>query len=248
MDKATVKLLLESYRPQDAHDPMFAEALREVAADPELAAWFEDMQRFDAVMSAKFHDVTVPPEVKSHILLGYHATAPVIPPHRSRVWVIAGSIAAMLLLGLFAWRSFAPRERPISPLAQQAISFTEQMPPLQFVCFDAAAVAGWINQQPGSQKIGVQFRKPPASLSMAMIGSSVVEWNGKPVVMVCLQNGKRMAMLYILSDSDAAGLHEGASETVQHADWVVRTTKSHGQVRLLATRGRPEDLDFQMPL
>jgi len=27
LDKATVKLLLESYRPQDAGDPIFAEAL-----------------------------------------------------------------------------------------------------------------------------------------------------------------------------------------------------------------------------
>lgn len=248
MDKATVKLQLESYRPQDANDPMFTEALREVAADPELAAWFEEMQRLDAVLSAKFQDVPVPPEIKSHILLGFHGAALPIPQSRPRVWVMAGSIAAILLLGLFSWHFSASRERPMDPLALQAISYTEQMPPLQFVCYDAAAVAGWINQQPGSQKIGLKLASPTASLSMAMIGSSVVDWNGRPVVMVCLQNGQRMAMLYILKGNAADDVPEGATQTVQKADWVVRTTKANGQVRLLTTKGGPKDLNFQTPL
>jgi hypothetical protein len=245
MDKATVKLLLESYRPHSANDPIFAEALREVAADPELAAWFGQMQRFDAVMSAKFQQLPVPSEVKDHILLCY--TASVSPrPRRSRA-MIFGAIAAALVLGLICWNMFAPPRRGGDALALEAISYTDKMPPLQFVCFDAAVVAEWINQQPVAKQIGISLGKPPASLSMAMIGSSVVYWNGRPVIMICLQNGKRMAMLYILSDSYADDLKEGARTTIQKADWVVRTTKTAGQVRLLTTKGRPEDLDFQMP-
>ncbi len=245
MDKATVKLILESYRPQDANDPIFAEALRKVADDPELAAWFEDMQRFDAVMSAKFKGIAVPSDVKDHILLGYHASAS--PPSRRSLLMISGTIAAALVVGFFCWNIWAQPRRPVNALALQAISYTGRMPPLQFVCFDAAAVAGWINKQPGARQIGISLRKPPASLSMEMIGASVVDWNGRPVVMVCLQNGRRMAMLYILSGNDAADLKECATTTVQKADWVVRATKTAGQVRLLTTRGRPEDLDFQTP-
>jgi hypothetical protein len=245
MDKATVKLLLESYRPHIANDPIFAEALREVAADPELAAWFERMQRFDAMMSAKFQQLPVPSEVKNHILLGYTASA-APQPRRSRA-IIFGAIAAALVLGLICWNMFAPPRRPGDVLALEAISYTDKMPPLQFVCFDAAAVAKWINQQPVAKQIGISLGKPRASLSMVMIGSSVVYWNGRPVIMICLQNGKRMAILYILSDSYAADFKEGAPITVQKADWVVRTTKTAGQVRLLTTKGRPEDLDFQLP-
>lgn len=246
MDKATVKLLLESYRPHDANDPIFAEALREVAADPELAAWFEEMQRFDAVMSAKFQNMPVPRDVKNYILLGHAANA--APPIRRSRAISFGALAAALVLGLICWSVFAPTRRPADALALQAISYTDNMPPLQFVCFDAAAVAGWINKQPGAKQIGLALDKPPASFSMAMIGSSVVDWNGRPVVMVCLQNGRRMAMLYILSGSDAADLKEGETRTVQKADCVVRMTKTAGQVRLLTTKGRPEDLDFQIPL
>lgn len=246
MDKATVKLLLESYRPHDANDPIFAEALREVAADPELAAWFEEMQRFDAVMASKFQEMPVPADMKNHILLGYHsAAAPASRRPRAVAWL--GSIAAALVLGLVCWRLLAPPERPVNALALQAISYTEQMPPLQFVCFDAAAVAAWVNEQPGSRSLGFKLPKPDKSLSMAMIGSSVVDWNGRPVVMVCLQNGKRMAMLYILNPKDAADLAEGATETVRKAGWVVRTSKSDGRVRVLTSKGGPEDLDFQMP-
>jgi hypothetical protein len=245
MDKATVKLLLESYRPQDANDPTFAEALREVAADPELAEWFAEMQRFDAVMSSKFEEMEVSPDVREHILLGYRATPNIVQFPRWRIPAVIGSIAAMLVATLFAWHLLAPA--PMSPLALQAISYTGKMPPLQFVCFDAQAVAEWINKQPGAEKVGFQIPPPPKSLSMAMIGSSIVDWNGHSVVMVALQNNKRMAMLYILKASDYPGLKDGLTETVQKNDWVVRTTNSDGQVRLLATKGGPEDLDFQMP-
>lgn len=157
---------------------------------------------------------------------------------------------------MICWRVIAPPERPgkalaseapISPLALQAISYTERMPALQFVCFDAAAVASWVNEQPGTQQLGIKLPKPDKALSMTMIGSSVVDWNGRPVVMIALQNRERMAMLYILSPRDAADLEEGATETVQKANWVVRTTKSGGRVRILTTKGTPEDLDFQMP-
>ena len=38
MDRSELKTLLGGYRPQDASDPLFTEALHEVASDPELAS------------------------------------------------------------------------------------------------------------------------------------------------------------------------------------------------------------------
>lgn len=244
MDKQAAKILLASYRPQDADDPDFAEALRQVAADPELAAWFEESQRFDAVMSAKLREVRVPADVKSQLLLGAGAASRADTAPRSRIWALAGAIAALLVLGLLSLRFLTPRQRPLSPLEAQAISYTNEMPALQFVCFNADAVAQWVNEQPGARKVGLKLSAPGPGMSMAVIGSSVVEWQGHPVVMVCLQDGKRMAMLYILKAGDAAELQDGPGGTVQRAGWVVRTTKSEGQVRLLTAKGRPEELDF----
>ncbi len=244
MDKETARLLLASYRPEDALDPIFAEALLEVKRDPEFAAWFAEMQRFDSVMTEKFADLPVPPEVKSRVLLAAHAD----PPRRVRPrWLVPLGIAATVAFAALAvWRLAAPPRRADS-LALQAINFTEQMPALQFVCFDASAVAKWVNKQPDTERIGLTLPPPAESLSMGMIGSSVVQWQGRPVVMLCLQNGQHMAMLYILQAGDAPAV-DGASETVEKNGWAVRTTRSGGQVRILTAKGSAQDLNFPMPL
>ncbi len=252
MDKDEIKLILAAYRPEDAGDPIFAEALRAVAADPELAAWFEDMQRFDAVISRKLQDLPMPEDVKYRILREPQ-TASLFPVrNRSRARTLIASIAALplaalVVLGLIAWHLAALGPSTMGQLELHAITYSKQMPALQFVCFNPSAVAQWINQQPEAQKVNLKLPPPPASMSMQMIGSSMVNWNGHPVVMICLQDGKHMAMLYVLKAGDVTGLQENVTETMQKADWVVRATKADGQVRLLAARGTPDDLDFPMP-
>jgi hypothetical protein len=168
-----------------------------------------------------------------------------VPAETRPRWPLAIAAAAALAAGLLMWRNFAPTT-PGRALAQQAISFTQEMPALQFVCFDAAAVASWVNEQPSAKNVSLQLSKPAAELSMGMIGSSIVDWNGEPVVMVCLQDGKRMAMLYIVGDN-ASSLAEGATETVEQKGWAARTIKKGGQVRVLAGKGRAEDLNFDVP-
>lgn len=243
MDEQTVKMLLASYRSQEAADPMFAEALREAARHPGLAAWFEEMQRFDAVLAEKLREAPVPADVKARILADAHAAK--FAPASHQRWAVPLTLAAVFCGALLVWRYFAP-DPPSRALALQAISFTEEMPALQFVCFDAAAVAKWVNEQPGAQHLGLQLNQPAEALSMRMIGSSVVDWHGRPVTMICLQNGERMAMLYILTGADA-GLPDGASETVEERGWTVRTIHTGGQVRVLTTKGRVKDGDFQVP-
>ena len=247
MDKATVKILLESYRPEDANDPIFREALHEMASDPELAAWFENVQRVDAVISDKIKGIPVPPEVKDHILLGANAVTNILQNPRPWIWAVPASIAALIAISLFAWHMIAPPANPMAPMELQALAYSKKMPALQFVCFNAAAVAAWVNKQPGAQKVGLTLPVPDQSMSMAMIGSSVVDWNGHPVVMICLQDGKKMAMLYVLNAKDFPEMAEGASDTMQKEDWVVRASNSNGRVQLLAAQGGPDDLDFKMP-
>jgi hypothetical protein len=245
VDKETVKMLLSSYRPQDEGDPMFAEALREMAHDPELAAWFQEMQRFDAVVSEKFRAAPVPSEVKARVLA--NALASKAAPATRRWWAAPLAIAAVLCAAVLISQNFAPAPAPASrPIAMQAISFTERMPALQFVCFDAGEVAKWVNKQPGSRHLDLKLNRPAADLSMRMIGSSVVDWNGQPVTMICLQDGERMAMLYILTAADVV-LPEGTAETIEERGWTVRTKKTGGQLRVLTVKGQAQEQDFQVP-
>lgn len=247
MDKQTARMILASYRAQDANDPVFAEALRELETDPELAAWFEESQRFDAVMSSKLQDFPVPRSVKEQILTGGYATS--VPVHSvpRRQWQIPLGIAAgLLLLGMITWKMISPT-RALPAYAMQAINFTNEMPALQFVCFNASAVAAWVNEQPGAQRAHITLPKPDKGADMAMVGSSVVDWNGQPVVMIALQNHGRMAMFYILPNDAATQLREGATETYQRGDWVVRATNNKGQLRIMTAKGKPENLDFPVP-
>ncbi|MDP9291613.1 MAG: hypothetical protein M3O82_04525, partial [Verrucomicrobiota bacterium] len=188
MDKQTAKMILASYRAQEADDPVFAEALREVEQDPELAAWFEESQRFDAVMSSKLQDFSVPRSVKGQILTGISSTRlPGSSVPRRRWEIPVGIAAGILLLGLITWKTISPT-RALPAYAMQAINFTNEMPALQFVCFDASAVAAWVNEQPGAQRAHITLPRPEKAADMAMVGSSVVDWNGQPVVMIALQN------------------------------------------------------------
>ncbi len=247
MDKDVAKLLLESMRAQDAEDPIYAEALREAAADPELAAWFENLQRYDAAIGAKLRGLEVPADVRGHILMGYRAAEPAPLLRMPRIWFVPTALAAALAISLVSWHLLVPPQHSVRAMEMQAIAYTKDMPALQFVCFDAAEVTHWVNQQPTSQQVGLKLPTPDGSMRLKMIGASMTKWGDHPVVMLCLQDGRRMAMLYIMSGDSMPEMAEGTTETMQHGDWVVRATKVNGQVRLLAAKGTPNDLDFAMP-
>ena len=246
MDKARVQALLEAYRPQDAGDPLFADALREAERNPELAAWFAEMQQMDALLSEKLHRVSPPADLKERILLGRPASAAANTP--TLTWRRAlATLAALLIVGALSQHFLVLPRSHTQALAAQAVAYAGQMQPLQFVCFDAGAVAQWVNEQPASRGMGIKLTKPMEGLNMAMIGSSVVDWKGHPAVLICLQNGERQAMLYILKASDLPELPEEPEATVQQANWVVHTSRADGQVRVLTTRGTAKDLKFQTP-
>src|SRR3954470_13450386 len=70
------KFVLRGYRAEgfDASDPLFREALREVARNPALAAWFERERNFDAKIGAYLHQVIPPAGLREIILAGVRAT------------------------------------------------------------------------------------------------------------------------------------------------------------------------------
>lgn len=254
MDKAAIKTVLSAYRTgrQDAEDPVFAEALREVVKDPELAAWFEEEQRFDAQMVQTLRGVPAPAGLKERILLN----APVDgmgSGWRRRVvpWL---AMAAVFVFAFVLGRLTLPHAAPMSVavnhsggnrLALQAIAYTGRMPALQFVCFDAAEVARWVDEKSVALHMGKLTEKPLRS--MQMIGSSTAEWEGKPVVMVALQNGRQMAMLYFVRATDFPDTVRGADEIMEEDGYATKTSRSGDYVYVLTTKGTRANLDFPMP-
>ena len=266
MDKET----LQTHRPdnaEDRRDPVFADALREAARDPELAAWFAESQKFDALMSKTLQGVPTPAALKNLILLNAEAgangrhepassastqtPAKILPfprEHRS-LFALAAAAAALVLAASLLWL-WLPRRGsdgyPPHALALRAINQTAEMPALQFVCYDASMVAQWVNEQSAAHKMGQPLRKPVANMSM--IGSSAMEWDGKPVIMIALQRGERMGMLYLLRAEDfpSAGVGAGG-EFFEKDGWVTKTARSESTVYVLAAKGTRQQMDFTMP-
>src|SRR5690349_1496751 len=91
-----VKLLLSGFRPegQDASDPIFANALREVAQDPQLRTWFAEAQAFDRAVADRLGEVAPPEELRAAILAGEKAS------RSNRRWLQPWTWAAAAVLAL----------------------------------------------------------------------------------------------------------------------------------------------------
>ena len=257
MLKATVKLMLRSYRAgsEDAQDPFFKEALRAAQDDPELGDWFKDEQRFDAVIAGKLRELPAPADLKDLILLNarsprFRSFSRARASYNARPWLAA---AAAVVLAFLLGRLTVPGAQSLAggqaaggdPLALQAISYTGRMPALQFVCFDAKAVAQWIDEKSATLKMGKLLSKP--MYSMQMIGSSTAEWGGKPVMMVALQHDGQMGMLYLLRAADFPAAAAGIGTITEKDGWVSKTGRRGDHLYVLATKGTRKDLDFPMP-
>ena len=258
MDKATLKLVLGACRPghRDDADPLIAEALRAAGSDPELAAWLQEERRFDARVADGLGTLSAPAGLKESILLNARFSRQRPAADRSpAAWqrpAAAGlTVAAGLALAFLLGRQTLPDAVPSAGagadrLALQAIAYTGRMPALQFVCFDPAEVARWVNGKSADLHMGRLIDKPMAR--MQMIGSSTTEWEGKPVVMIALQNGDRMAMLYLLRAADFPGAAGAAAGIMEKDGWVSKTGREGDHLYVLTTKGTRKDLDFPMPL
>ena len=72
--------------------------------------------------------------------------------------------------------------------------------------------------------------------SMQMIGSSTAQWEGKPVIMIALQNKEQMAMLYLVRASDFPAI-SGNGEIVEKDGWVSKTGRNGEHLYVLTTKG-----------
>ena len=259
-----MKMVLAAYRPghQDAGDPFFSEALREIEQDPALAAWFEEEQRFDSQVSETLKQTSTPAGLKEVILLNAKAAgkpSSIVGEAFGR-WQpqikISLAMAASLMLAFVLGRQTLPNPMPSpvangslansNPLVTQAIAYTGKMPALEFVCNDPSVVARWVEDKSKTMKMGKLIDKPMAS--MQMIGSGTAQWEGKPVIFIALQNGEQMGMLYLVRAADFPDAATEADEVVEKDGWAAETGRSGERLYVLTTKGTRANLRFPMPL
>ncbi len=113
MDKEKARLLLDSYQPSlgPQGDPEMKQALALLEQDPELKAWFEEQQEFDAQISRALEEIPAPPNLRGDILAGMPARrrAGFLTHLSTHSLAIAAAIILFLGLGALVFRSvFVP--------------------------------------------------------------------------------------------------------------------------------------------
>jgi hypothetical protein len=238
MNNQEAKLILQAYRPngQDASDPFFAEALKQVRQDPELEKWFAEENGLNNRIQTRFQAaIPVPPGLKSDLLAlrkTVHSTPWWLQPMKlAAVGLVLASLGAILLM--------IP-QRPTrlasfrDAMARTSLQTQEHV---VFQSHDIASIRQWLQ----SQDMQTNFDMP-ATLQAAngtAQGCRVVDWNGHQATMVCfIVNGQHMD-LFVMDRTGLPDFPENGAPQFASADGLMTATWADGgKVYLLAAENK----------
>ena len=166
MDKEETRRILAAYRPgdQDAADPQFSEALKEVAGDPALAQWFAEERDFDRAIAAHLESVPTPFGLKTRILA---SVAPQATSKSSWAAALAALAAVIFLLAqaVSLWRDSAPSFAALPDYEREMVSFIQIPPSLELESTDLGEIKTWL----GKKEVG-QVAVPPQLAALDPVG------------------------------------------------------------------------------
>ena len=184
------KEILLLYRPgvPEPDDPELAAALELAKNDPELRRWLELHQTTQQVLRAKFRELPVPEGLKEQILSERKAYVS-MPLRRKAALAMLSVFSALLLIGiLFAFlrpredKSFANfRNRMVRTVARQ-------YPKMDLETSDVTQIRSYLSQH---QALG-NYELPAALQQTVPTGCAILQWQGKPVSMVCFKSAPNL--------------------------------------------------------
>lgn len=215
MNREQAKLILQSYRlsGEDANDPQFTEALDLLKHDPELAEWFEEESKLDAIISEKIQSATTPPvDLKESILAGFKIVRPT-PWWTKPSWISAAAVVLITLVIGAAWlktldidvnvnvQKKPTAEQLLTDFRQQMVEFiTTSTDHIQFANADVSEVRSWLKTKNGHE----DFVVPAGLQGRPSMGCRVLSWKNQSVSFVCFEmEDKQMLHLFVV-DRDVA--------------------------------------------
>lgn len=195
MNRLQAEEILVLYRPNtaDANDHEFAEALRLVQLDSELAHWFADHCAHYEMMRAHFGKISVPAGLKEQILAEREIEIEIkfISPPRS-FWlrpVVAIAALVILLLGLAAFWLPSRAEKNYSNYRNRMISTALRSYAMDLETHDLQQIQTFLAKRNAPAK----FALTSGLLKAQSTGCVVLRWQDKPVSMICFRTGKPLA-------------------------------------------------------
>ena len=239
MNQLQAKETLLLYRPgtTDPSDAEFVEALAVAKQDPELQRWFQEHCAVQEVLRSKFRQIAVPEGLKEQIISERLAYVTPSTPRKKRTLALAG-ICVICLAGLALW-FFQPREDTTFAnfQARMVSTVARQYPKMDLETSDAKKIREALAQKGGP----ANYVLPETLQKVSMTGCAYLEWQGKPVSMVCFNTGKSKdpdLFLFIVNRSDAPKAPTTAKPRfVQHNRFATASWTDGQEVYLLAGRG-----------
>ena len=241
MNSPEAQFILTACRPghADAEDARVSEALALAQDDPQLAAWWEDQQAFDAALVGKLKDVPPPPELALQLRAGRRVAVESPPAPRFRwrpVWLaIAAAIVLTLVLVQFL---------PVRPSQPATVAFFRQ----QMADYLAQRWDHRLDASPDSyakieQWLAAQTAPVPEDLPVRLVsqptyGCKVIEWRGTKATLICFNVRDAYTTVHLLV-VDSAAVRDAAPET-QFTDagrWSSATWSRHGKTYVALCEG-----------
>jgi hypothetical protein len=239
-------LILQAYRPgtEDTNDPYFAEALQEMARNPQLSRWFTEEQAFDQAMTGQLAAVPAPFGLKTRILA--HAA----PPARSQKLRWAAGLAALAaLLFLLAqvvslWRSPAPASAALADYTHAMINFIQPSVTLAMESQDIGAIKNWL-----AKKEPRQVEIPPHLAALQPLGCSILSFHGHDVTLICfLREENQAAHLFVVDRAVLPKLKPGEAPVFSGADgWTTASWAEKDRVYTIAVQGDRTAVEPYLP-
>jgi hypothetical protein len=245
MDNREAKFVLNAYRPggQDANDPRFAEALRQVRRDPILKHWFDESVAFDAAMTRSLAATPVPNDLRESILTGVKVTRVPHWKNRWRKWAIAAAVVLSATLGVLVWHNTRPA--PVAGWQLQALdailsSIAQKESHFDVISRNPVDLVKWLreNSAPAGKKLPDGLDRLPS------IGCKAFFWREKSVSLICftLPEGRaiHLVMTNVSMESDRRLKHE--AKVVQQGHWATATWREGDMIYMLALEGSRDEL------
>jgi len=236
------KEVLLLYRPglTAPDDPEFVDALECTRNDPELAQWFREHCAIHDVLRARLRQIPVPEGLKEQILSERRAYA--AQPIRRRTVVAAlCSVALVLLVGTAIWFARPASEVTFDNFHNRMLrTVAGQYPKMDLKTSDL----GKIRQTLAEKKGPADFVLPSGLAKTISTGCAVLEWQGKPVSMICFNSGRNQdpnepdLFLFVVSREYAAHAPINPTpEFSQRSRFVTASWSRGDRIYVLATAG-----------
>lgn len=242
MTAQEAKQTLLAYRPwtTDSQDPEVAEAIALCDQDAELKKWFENHCATQSSLRDNFRGITVADGLKQQILSEYKSY--ITPVWRRRPAVIAVVAMAVLLIALtslwFNLPSHQSQSVTFAAYRNRMVREVVKSYRMDLETSDAAQIRTYLEQQQSP----ADYVLPKNLEQTQTVGCGKLNWQGKPVSMVCFRTGKPLSpgtksdlFLFVVDQKDLLNGPETEGPVFANVSTMVTATwRAEGKVYLLA--------------